>query len=203
MRLCEGENRLGRVLHQFMGMKEELIFDDGMIGLSDELERIQGYLRTCFKGLGEISEQFQRETLGQRLYGVERVLLVETQNRIFGIPSDSVIKSYTLPQSYSKNITSQESITLKGKRIPLVKLYEVFNFAMTGAEKPQGVVLIREGGQIIALLVDRVLRSKSLFIKTAEQEGKGSKYIAATSKVESGKMVYILNIEALKARAQT
>jgi hypothetical protein len=203
MRLCEGENRLGRVLHQFTGMKEELIFDDGMIGLSDELERIQGYLRTCFKGLGEISEQFQREVFGQRLYGVERVLLVETQNRIFGIPSESVIKSYTLPQSYSKNIASQESITLKGKRIPLVKLYEVFNLAMTGAKRPQGIVLIREEGQIIALLVDRVLRNKSLFIKTAEQERKGSKYITAISNLESGKMVYILNIERLKARAQT
>lgn len=131
------------------------------------------------------------------------VLLVETQNRIFGIPSGSVIKSYTLPQDYSNNIASQESITLKGKRIPLVKLYEVFNLAMTGAKKPQGIVLIREGGQIIALLVDRVLRNKNLFIKTAEQERKGSKYIAAISSLESGKMVYILNIERLKARTQT
>jgi hypothetical protein len=85
MRLCEGENRLGRALHQFKGMKEEFIFDDGMMGLSDELEKIQGYLKTCFRGLGDISEQFQREVFGQKLYGVERVLLVEMQNRMFGI----------------------------------------------------------------------------------------------------------------------
>jgi hypothetical protein len=203
MRLCEGENRLGRALHQFKRMKEELIFDDGIMGLSDELERIQGYLRTCFTGLGDISEQFQREVFGQRLYGVERVLFVETQNRMFGIPSDSVIKSYTLSDDYTKNIAFQDSITLKGKRIPLIKLHEVFNLATTGAKRPQGIVLVGDRDQIIAILVDRVLRNKSLFLKTAEQEGKGLKYIAAISHLESGKMVYILNIERLKARAQT
>jgi hypothetical protein len=201
MRLCEGENRLGRALRQFRGMKEELIFDDGMMGLSDELEKIQGYLRTCFRGLGDISGQFQREVFGQRLYGVERVLLVETQNRVFGIPSDSVIKSYTLTDGYTKNIASQNSITLRGKRIPLVKLYEVFNLALTGAQKPQAIVLVREGDHIIAVVVDRVLRNKSLFVKTAEQEKKGSKYIAAISHLENGKMIYILNIERLKAHA--
>lgn len=203
MRLCEGENRLGRTLHQFKGMREELIFDDGMMGLSEELERIQGHLKTCFKGLGDISEQFQREVFGQRLYGVERVLLVEMQNRMFGIPSDSVIKSFSLSDDYTKKIAFQNSITLKGKRIPLVKLHEVFNLAMTGAKRPQGIVLVGEKNQIIAVLVDRVLRNKSLFLKTAEQERKGLKYITAISNLESGKMVYILNIERLKGRAQT
>lgn len=202
MRLCEGENRLRRALHQFKEMKEELIFDDGMVGLSDELERIQGHLRTCFKGLGDISEQFQREVFGQRLYGVERVLLVETQNRMFGIPSDSVIKSYTLADGHTKNIALHDSIALKGKRIPLVKLHKVFNLAMTGGKGYQGIVLVGEGERIIAVLVDRVLRNKSLFVKTAEQERKGSKYIAAISHLESGKMIYILNIEGLKARAE-
>ena len=203
MRLYEGENRLGRALYQFKGMKEELIFDDGMMGLSDELERIQGYLKTCFRGLGDISEQFQREVFGQRLYGVERVLLVEMQNRMFGIPSDSVIKSFTLSDDYTDKIALQDSITLKGKRIPLIKLHEVFNLAMTGAKRPQGIVVVREKDQFFAVLVDRVLRNRSLFLKTTEQEGKGLKYITATSNLESGKMVYILNIERLKGRAQT
>jgi hypothetical protein len=202
MRLYEGENRLRMVLHQFKGMKEELIFDDEMVGLSDELEKIQGHLRTCFKGLGDISEQFQREAFGKRLYGVERVLLVEMQNRMFGIPSDSVIKSYNLVDDHTKNIALQDSITLKGKRIPLVKLYKVFNLAMTEVKRSQGIILVGEGDQIIAVLVDRVLRNKSLFVKTVEQEKKGAKYITATSHLESGKMIYILNIERLKAHAQ-
>ncbi len=203
MRLFEGENRLGRALHQFKNMKDELLFDDGMSGLSDELERIQGSLRSCFGGLGDISEQFQRKIFGQRLYGVQRVLLVETQNRIFGIPSDSVMKSYTLADDYAENIASQDSITLKGKRIPLVKLSRVFNLGMTRVKRSQGIVLAGERNQIIAILVDRVLRNRSLFVKTAEQERKGLKYITAISHLKSGKMVYILNIDRLKARAQT
>jgi len=160
-------------------------------GLSDELEKIQGYLRSCLGRLGDISEQFQSEIFGQRLYGAERVLLVETQNRIFGIPSNSVIKSYALSDGFAKNIVLQDSITLKGKRIPMVKLSKVFNLAMTGKRD-----------QMIAVLVDRVLRNKNLFVKTAEQEKKGSKYIAAISHLESGKMVYILNIDQIRSRAQ-
>jgi chemotaxis protein histidine kinase CheA len=70
---------------------------------------------------------------------------------------------------------------------------------MTGAKRSQGIVLAGEKDQIIAILVDRVLRNKSLFLKTAEQERKGLKYIAAISHLESGKMVYILNIEQFKA----
>ncbi len=201
MRLSDGEDRLERALNRVKGMKEELIFDDGIRGLSDELEMIQGYLRNCLGRLGDISEQFQSEIFGQRLYGAERVLLVETQNRIFGIPSNSVIKSYALSDGFAKNIILQDSITLKGKRIPMVKLSKVFNLAMTGVGKPQGVVLVGERDQMIAVLVDRVLRNKNLFVKTAEQEKKGLKYIAAISHLESGKMVYILNIDQLRSRA--
>jgi len=203
MRLYEGENQLGKALHQFKGMKDELLFDDGMSGLSDELERIQASLKSCFGGLGDISEQFQRKIFGQRLYGVERVLLVETQNRIFGIPGDSVIKSYTLADDYAENIAIEDSITLKGKRIPLIRLSKVFNLAMTRVKRSQGIVLVRGKGQIIGIVVDRVLRDKSLFVKTAEQKRKGLKYITAISNLKSGTMVYILSIERLKARAQT
>ena len=202
MRLSDGEDRLEQALNRMKGMKEELIFDDGIRGLSDELEKIQGYLRGCLGRLGDISEQFQSEIFGQRLYGAERVLLVETQNRIFGIPSNSVIKSYALSDGFAKNIILQDSITLKGKRIPMVKLSKVFNLAMTGVGRPQGIVLVGKRDQMIAVLVDRVLRNKNLFVKTAEQEKKGLKYIAAISHLESGKMVYILNIDRLRSRAQ-
>ena len=202
MRLSDGEDRLEKALNRMKGMKEELIFDDGIRGLSDELEKIQGYLRSCLGRLGDISEQFQSEIFGQRLYGAERVLLVETQNRIFGIPSNSVIKSYALSDGFAKNIVLQDSITLKGKRIPMVKLSKVFNLAMTGVGRPQGIVLVGKRDQMIAVLVDRVLRNKNLFVKTAEQEKKGSKYIAAISHLESGKMVYILNIDQIRSRAQ-
>ncbi len=202
MRLYDGEDRFGRALNRVKGMKEELIFDDGIRGLSDELEKIHGYLRMCLGRLGDISEQFQREIFGQRLYTVERVLLVETQNRIFGIPSDSVMKSYTLTEGYTKSIAAQDSITLKGRRIPLVKLSKVFNLGISGVRRPQGIVLVGGRDNIVAVLVDRVLRNKDLFVKTAEQERKGSKYIAGLSHLESGKTVYILNIGRLKARGQ-
>jgi hypothetical protein len=49
MRLCEGEDRLESALSRFTGMKDEFLFDDGMGGLSDELGRIQGYLRSCLR----------------------------------------------------------------------------------------------------------------------------------------------------------
>ncbi|UCD71960.1 MAG: chemotaxis protein CheW [Syntrophobacterales bacterium] len=203
MSLCDGEDRLGRALHRVKGMNEELIFDNGIKGLSDELEKIKGYLRSYLGRLDDISEQFQREIFGQRLYETERVLLVETQNRIFGIPSDSVIKTYALTDGYAKSISLKDSITLKGKRIPMVKLSNVFNLAMTGVRKPQGIVLVKKRDQIIAILVDKVLRNKNLFVKTAGQEREELKYIAAISHLESGKMVYILNIDRLKARTQT
>ncbi len=202
MRLSDGEDRLEQALYRVKGMNQELIFDNGVEGLSNELEKIKVYLRSCLGHLDDISEQFQREIFGQRLYGAERVLLVETQNRIFGIPSDSVIKSYALADGYAKNIFRQDSIIIKGKRIPMVKLSKVFNLAMTGVRRPQGIVLVGETDQIIAVLVDRVLKNKNLFVKTAEQERKGVKYIAAISHLESGKMVYILNIDRLRARAQ-
>jgi len=200
MKFHDGEDRLGKALVRVKGMKEELIFDDGIRGLSDELEKIHGYLRICLGRLGDISEEFQREIFGQRLYKVERVLLVETQSRIFGIPSNSVLKSYALTDSYAKSIGLQDAITLKGRRFPLVKLSKVFNLAITGAGRPQGIVLVREGDEIIAVLVDRVWRNKDLFVKTVEQEKKGLQYIAGVSHLENGKMVYILNLNRLRGR---
>ena len=200
MKLYDGEDRLGRALNRVQGMKDELIFDDGIRGVSDELEKIHGYLRMYRGRLGDISEGFQKEMFGQRLYTVERVLLVEVQNRIFGIPDNSVMKSYSLTDSYAGNIAGQDSIAIRGRRVPLVKLSRVFKLGAAAA--PHGIVLVGKREPIIALLVDRVLRNKDLFMKTAEQERKGSKYIAGLSHLESGKTVYILNVDRLKARGQ-
>jgi len=202
MRLHEGEDRLGRALNRVRGIKEELIFDDGIQGLSDELEKIHGYLRNCLGRLGEISEQFQREILGQRLYAVEKVLLVEAQHRLFGIPAHVVMKSYTLSDGYARSIAAQDSITIRGRKIPLIKLSGVFNLGATGVGRPRGIVMAGQRDQIIAVLVDKVLRNKDLFVSTAEQERKGSRYLTGVSRLESGKIVYILNIERLKARGQ-
>jgi hypothetical protein len=200
MKLYDGEDRLGRALNRVKGMKEELIFDDGIRGLSDELEKIHGYLRMYLGRLGGISEEFQKEMFGQRLYKVERVLLVEVQNRFFGIPDNSVMKSYSLADSYARNIAGQDSITIRGRRVPLVKLSRVFKLGATGEGRSHGIILMGKKEPTIAILVDRVLRNKDLFMKTAEQEGKGSKYIAGLSHLESGKTVYILNVDRLKAR---
>ncbi len=202
MRLYDGEDQLGKALNRVKGMKDEFIFDDGIQELSDELEKIRGYLRICLGKLGDISGQFQREILGQKVYMGEKVLLVEAQNRIFGIPSNSVVKSYTLTGNSAMRIAAQDSITLKGRRIPLIKLSRVFNLGPSGARRSQGIVLAGERDRIIAVLVDRVLRNKGLFVNTAEGERKGSKYLIGVSRLESGKMVYILNIERLKARDQ-
>jgi hypothetical protein len=203
MRLHDGEDRLGRVLNRVRGMKEELIFDDGIRGLSDELEKIHGSLRGCLDRLGETSGQFQREILGKRLYGVEKVLLVEAHNRFFGIPAHVVLKSYTLSDGYARSIGAQDSITIRGRKIPLIKLSGLFNLGGTGAGRSRGVVLAGQRDQIIAVLVDRVLRNKDLLVSTAEQEKRGSRYLTGVSRLESGKMVYILNIEPLKARGQS
>ncbi len=200
MRLHDGEDRLERALNRIRGMKEEFIFDDGIQGLSDELEKIHGYLRVCLGRLGEISEQFQREILGQRLYAVEKVLLVEAQSRLFGIPADLVMKSHTLSDGYAKSIAVQDSITIRGRKIPLIRLSGVFNLGATGVGRPRGIVMAGQRDHIIALLVDKVLRNKDLFVSTAEQERKGSRYLTGVSRLESGKMVYILNIDRLKAR---
>jgi hypothetical protein len=202
MKLYDGEDRLGKTLNRAKGMKDELIFDDGIRGLSDELEKIHGYLRMYLGRLGDISEEFQKEMFGQRLYKVEKVLLVEVQNRIFGIPNNAVMKSYSLTDSYARNIAGRDSITIRGRRVPLVTLSRVFKLGGSGEGRPHGVVLVGKREPIIALLVDRVLRNKDLFMKTAEQERNGSKYIAGLSHLESGKTVYILNIDRMEARGQ-
>jgi chemotaxis protein histidine kinase CheA len=133
---------------------------------------------------------------------VERALLVETHNRIFGIPSNSVVKSYTLSEGYARNLALQDSITLKGKRVPLVKLSELFKLGEAGARVPRGIVLAGEGNQIVAIVVDRVLRNKNVFIQASEQGRTESRYISALSRLENGKMVYILNTDRLKPRSQ-
>ena len=203
MRLYEGQEHLVKALRQFEERKEELIFDDGLRGIRDELERIQGYLKSSLGHLGHLSDQLQRELFGEKLYGGERVLLVETHNRIFGIPSGSVVKSYALPEDYARTVALRNSITLKGKSIPLVRLADLFNLGATPKRVPRGVVLVGKGNQIVALLVDRVLTSKNVLISSEERESKKLKYVTAMSQLEGGRTVYILNVDRLTGRAST
>ncbi len=203
MRLYEGQDHLVKALLQFEERKEELIFDDGLRGIRDELERIQGYMKSSLGHLGQLSDQLQRELFGEKLYGGERVLLVETHNRIFGVPSGSVVKSYGLPEDYARTVALRNSITLKGKSIPLVRLSDLFNLGATPMKTPRGVVLVGKGNQIVALLVDRVLTSKNLLISSEARESRELKYVTAISQLEGGKTVYILNVDRLTVRAPT
>jgi hypothetical protein len=200
MRLYEGQDHLLKALRQFEERKEELIFDDGLRGIRDELERIQGYLKSSLGHLGHLSDQLQRELFGEKVYGGERVLLVETHNRIFGVPSGSVVKSYAFPEDYARTVALRNSITLKGKSIPLVRLSDLFNLGATPKKMPRGVVLVGKGNQIVALLVDRVLTSKNLLISSEERESRKLKYVTAISQLEGGRTVYILNVDRLTGR---
>ncbi|AKB26709.1 Signal transduction histidine kinase CheA [Methanosarcina sp. MTP4] len=126
-----------------------------------------------------------------------QAMLVEVGNERYAIPFTNIIKNIEIQKEAVRHINGEEVTMESGKVLPLLRLHSLFGLPVEEREKLV-VVVAEKAGQVIGIVVDRLLGKQEVIIKTFKskllEETKG---FAGATIMGDGNVVLILDINTL------
>lgn len=119
------------------------------------------------------------------------------------VPLFSIIEAVRPENNVVKTIEGKgEIIEFRGEYIPLIRLYEIFNFKTEVIDPVNGLILILDGhNRKIAMMVDDVLGQQQVVIKSLEKNYKQVPGISGATVLGDGKISLILDVYSLEKLA--
>ncbi|WP_440954024.1 chemotaxis protein CheW [Methanosarcina sp. Mfa9] len=126
-----------------------------------------------------------------------QAMLVEVGDERYAIPFTNIIKNIEIRKEAVRHINGEEVTMESGKVLPLLRLHSLFGLPVEEREKLV-VVVAEKAGQVIGIVVDRLLGKQEVIIKTFKskllEETKG---FAGATIMGDGNVVLILDINTL------
>ena len=127
---------------------------------------------------------------------VTNVMVVGSDQQIFGIPMDLIVETVRLPISAVRHIKQQMTTILRGRIIPLRSLNQLL-----GIEKPQqlndeqeyALLVVKSHGEVLGLLVDDFFEVIDIILKPLPGELGKMPFYAGSALLGDGSVLLILN----------
>jgi two-component system chemotaxis sensor kinase CheA len=126
-------------------------------------------------------------------------LLVESAGRTFAIPLGPVIESLKLTGRDIRSINGRETLRLRDRIIPLIRLADFFELPGAPAAGRQYAVIVGRGDKRVGLVVDRLRGQQEVVIKpvdTAIAGATAAVALAGATIMGDGRVVLILDVAA-------
>jgi two-component system, chemotaxis family, sensor kinase CheA len=137
---------------------------------------------------------------------IMQALLVRVWDETYAIPVAAVLQAERITRSRIYSVESQKAITIRNSVIPLVELEEIFayNYDLeTGRPRQQTegqdrdsayVVVVQGEGREIGIVVDGLVGTQDIVIKSLEDELADGRGIAGASILGDGTVTLILDV---------
>ncbi len=127
---------------------------------------------------------------------VTNVMVVGSDNQIFGIPMDLIVETVRLPMSAVRHIKQQMTTILRGRIIPLRSLNQLLDI-----EKPQqlndeheyALLVVKTHGEVLGLLVDDFFEVIDIILKPLPGELGKMPFYSGSALLGDGSVLLILN----------
>jgi two-component system chemotaxis sensor kinase CheA len=126
-------------------------------------------------------------------------LLVESAGRTFAIPLGPVIESLKLTGRDIRSINGRETLRLRDRIIPLVRLADFFDLPQAAPAERQYAVIVGRGDKRVGLVVDRLRGQQEVVIKPVDTAIAGAPTavaLAGATIMGDGRVVLILDVAA-------
>jgi two-component system chemotaxis sensor kinase CheA len=126
-------------------------------------------------------------------------LLVESAGRTFAIPLGPVIESLKLTGRDIRSINGRETLRLRDRIIPLVRLADFFALPEAAPAERQYAVIVGRGEKRVGLVVDRLRGQQEVVIKPVDTAIAGAPTavaLAGATIMGDGRVVLILDVAA-------
>lgn len=157
----EGLSRLSRdaelqlILTPGLSTKEEI---SDLSGRGVGMDVVASMVRRLGGSVSLSSEPGQGTTVRIALplsMAVQRLMMIEVENGLYGVPIESVIESQKIPTSRIRRHREGEMILLRDRLIPLLRLRRLFACGTESDSDTISVMIVDVEGAEIGLVVDR------------------------------------------------
>ncbi|QIK36669.1 chemotaxis protein CheA [Caldichromatium japonicum] len=131
---------------------------------------------------------------------VTNVMIIESDDQIFGMPMDTVVETVRLPQGQIHGIKHRRTAVLRGKIVPLVALNDLLAIPAAprpNAENELAVLVVRAGSEVVGLLVDDFREVIDVILKPLPGELSKLACYAGTALLGDGSVLMVLNPKGL------
>lgn len=125
-------------------------------------------------------------------------LLIEVSGRTYAVPLGSVVESLKLRPAEIHSINGRETLRIRERIVPLLRLARVFGLPEESAPLREYVVIIGRGDKRVGLIVHRLRGQQEVVIKALDPAvSGGSVGMAGATIMGDGRVVLILDVASL------
>ena len=125
-------------------------------------------------------------------------LLVEVAGHTYAVPLGSVVESIKFEPSDIKTINGRETLRLRDRIVPLVRLSRLFSLRDVDPRQREYAVVMGRGDKRVGMVVDRLQGQQEVVIKALDPAVSGAHLgMAGATIMGDGKVVLILDVAAL------
>jgi two-component system chemotaxis sensor kinase CheA len=129
---------------------------------------------------------------------VTNVMIVESNNQLFGVPMESVLETVRIPRADIRSIKKNQAIVLRGRIVPLKSLNSLLGLNVppkANEEDELAVLIVCLGGESVGILVDDFRETVEIILKPMTGVLTGLSAYAGSALLGNGSVLMVLDIK--------
>ena len=132
---------------------------------------------------------------------VNRVMMFEVNEQMFGVSMDSVVETVKVKASDVQLIKNHPVLVLREKLVPLHCLREKLGFRpkIKAKDEEQSILVVNTGNGEFGLIIDKFHEGIDVIQKPLEGVMAGFSHLSGTALLGDGRVLLIINVQELVA----
>jgi two-component system chemotaxis sensor kinase CheA len=131
---------------------------------------------------------------------VSNVMIVESNNQIFGVPMESVAETVRIPRSAIHTIKKSKTTVLRGRIVPLTPLNSLLGLNIppkVNDEDEFAVLIVNLGGEAVGIMVDDFRETVDIILKPMTGVLAGLAAYSGSALLGDGSVLMVLDIKEI------
>jgi two-component system, chemotaxis family, sensor kinase CheA len=131
---------------------------------------------------------------------VTNVMIVESNQQIFGVPIESVLETVRIPRADIRTIKKNQATVLRGRIVPLKSLNTLIGVNVpprSNEEDELAVLLVSVGGESVGIMVDDFRETVAIILKPMTGILAGLSAYAGSALLGDGSVLMVLDIKEI------
>jgi two-component system chemotaxis sensor kinase CheA len=131
---------------------------------------------------------------------VTNVMIVESNQQIFGVPMESVLETVRIPRADIRTIKKNQATVLRGRIVPLRPLNTLIGVNIppkANDEDELAVLIVSLGGESVGIMVDDFRETVAIILKPMTGVLAGLSAYSGSALLGDGSVLMVLNIKEI------
>ena len=131
---------------------------------------------------------------------VTKVMIVESDQQIFGVPMDHVVETVRMPRGEIHSIKQSQTTVLRGRVVPLKSLNTLLGLSSApkaNADDELALLVVRVGGEAVGLVVDNFREAVDIIQKPLNGVLSNLAAYSGSALIGDGSVLMVLNVKEI------